>query len=131
MRFCIAAEIYPNQASEPKMFPLFTDDPNTDPRVEWERVERCLCGGHIRETAVWGWGVCESCGTWVNTRRPAEQSLKYVYGPVYWSTTQAMAGCATVEARFESDLSDRIGHYLKALLPQLSPGARGEIGRAL
>jgi len=105
------------------MVQLFPDDPNLDPRVRWEIVERCPCGGKARDAAVWGWGVCESCGTWVNTRRPDEASLKYIYGPAYWTTTQAMAGCPTIESRFESDMHDRIGPYLNALLPHLTPSA--------
>jgi SAM-dependent methyltransferase len=100
------------------------DDPNLDPRITWEYVRRCLCEGHVRQAAVWGWGVCESCGTWVNTHRPTEASLRYVYGPAYWTTTQAMAGCPPIEERFESDAHDRVGHYLNALLPHVAPGAR-------
>jgi SAM-dependent methyltransferase len=106
-----------------------SDDPNLDPRIVWEQVDRCLCGGSLRPAAVWGWGVCETCGTWGNTHRPAAESLAVVYGHTYWTTTQQMAGVPQLEQRFESDLNDRIGAYLGALLPHVPAGGRvAEVG---
>ena len=51
-------------------------DPNIDPRVTYETAEHCLCGSRVEPGPVWGWGVCPACGTWVNTRRPTEASLR-------------------------------------------------------
>lgn len=104
-------------------------DPNLDPRVTFEQVIHCPCGGAVSDGPIWGWGTCGACGTWVNTRRPTEASLGVVYGEAYWTITQALAGCPTLEQRFESDLHDRVGVYLQALLPHLKPGGRiAEIG---
>jgi SAM-dependent methyltransferase len=106
--------------------PLLPDnDPNLDPRILWEHVHRCLCGGRLRQGPIWGWGVCESCGTWANTHRPTEGSLKYVYGQTYWTTTQQMAGVPLLPQRFEDDFHDRVGPYLEALVPHVP--ARGRI----
>ena len=105
------------------------DDPNADPRIVYETVEACLCGTRLHPGPVWGWGVCPSCYTWVNTRRPTEASLPVVYGPTYWGTTQRMVRCPPLEQRFESDALDRVPQYLGALAPHLKPGARvAEVG---
>lgn len=108
--------------------PPRADDPNLDPRVAYEAVASCLCGGggtaSVRDGPVWGWGVCDACGTWVNTRRPTEASLAAVYGPGYWSVTQAMAGCPPLEARFEQDMADRVPQYLSAVLPHVPANGR-------
>lgn len=104
-------------------------DPNRDPRVRYESIDACPCGGAALDGPIWGWGICERCGTWVNTRRPSDDSLAAVYGEAYWTITQSMAGCPTLEQRFESDLHDRVGAYLGALLPHLpAKAAVAEIG---
>lgn len=114
-------------AAPPPLLP--DDDPNLDPRIQWEHVHRCLCGTRLRQCAIWGWGVCESCGTWGNTHRPTEGSLRYVYGQTYWTTTQKMAGVPLLPQRFENDFQDRVGQYLNALLPHVPTGARvAEVG---
>ena len=105
------------------------DDPNNDPRVQYETVRTCPCGGGVYDAHVWGWGVCAACGTWVNTRRPTRESLPVLYGEGYWTVTQALALCPPLEQRFENDTADRIPQYLAAILPHLPPGARvGEVG---
>ncbi len=100
------------------------NDPNIDPRIEWERIDQCLCGTSLRDCAIWGWGVCERCGTWANTHRPTESSLQFVYGEIYWTTTQQMAGVPLLPQRFENDFHDRVGTYLAALLPHLRDGMK-------
>ena len=99
-------------------------DPNNDPRIVYEQVTRCLCGGDLMEGPIWEWQICSSCGTWVNTKRPAEISLADVYGETYWTTTQELAGTPTLEQRFNRDMNDRIPVYLDALLPHLVESAR-------
>ena len=105
------------------------NDPNNDPRIRWETVRTCVCGGALYDTFVWGWGICRECQTWVNTRRPTTDSLPIVYGEGYWTVTQALALCPPLEQRFHNDLNDRVGTYMGQLLPHLKPGARvAEIG---
>lgn len=104
-------------------------DPNNDPAVTYETVETCLCGGGLDPGPVWHWEICSRCGTWVNTKRPTAESVAAVYGPVYWTTTQAIAGAPTLEQRFNRDMNDRIPQYLDALRPHLEPASRiGEFG---
>jgi SAM-dependent methyltransferase len=93
-------------------------------------VRSCPCGGgDLYDAFVWGWGVCRDCGTWVNTRRPTEDSLGVVYGEGYWGVTQEIALCPPLEQRFENDIHDRVNTYLATLLPHLPPGGHvAEIG---
>lgn len=99
-------------------------DPNADPRVRYETVVRCLCGAELSPGPIWGWDICPTCGTWVNSRRPTEDSLPAVYGPTYWSRTQELVNCPPLEARFDSDMQDRVPQYLSVLTPNLDAGAR-------
>jgi SAM-dependent methyltransferase len=99
-------------------------DPANDPRLRFERVERCLCGGGLLEGPIWEWMICGDCGTWVNTRRPTEDSLSLVYGETYWTTTQELVGAPPLERRFEQDMQDRIPAYLEQLRPHLPERAR-------
>jgi SAM-dependent methyltransferase len=112
--------------------PKVTDaliDPGNDPRLRFERVDRCLCGGNLLEGPIWEWMICGGCGTWVNTKRPTEESLGIVYGETYWTTTQALVGAPPLERRFQLDMNDRIPVYLKQLTPHLPATARiGELG---
>jgi SAM-dependent methyltransferase len=104
-------------------------DPNNDPAVTYESVTTCLCGGRLDSGPVWHWDICSQCGTWVNTRRPTAGSVAAVYGPVYWTATQTIAGAPTLEQRFNRDMHDRIPQYLGALRPHLRPASRiGEFG---
>ncbi|MCK4872799.1 MAG: class I SAM-dependent methyltransferase [Phycisphaerales bacterium] len=104
-------------------------DPNVDPRLHFEIVTRCLCGGELRDGPIWGWGICPTCGTWVNTKRPTRESLHIVYGETYWTTTQELAGCPPLEQRFEADAKDRVPSFIKALEPFLKePSTICELG---
>jgi len=104
-------------------------DPNSDPRIQFETVEQCLCGTALSPGPLWGWGICSQCGTWVNSNRPTRNSLAAVYGRTYWTTTQELVNCPPLEVRFETDMRDRIPHYLGAILPHLAPAAAlAEVG---
>lgn len=122
-------EAFPRLPGAPPGSPFPADDPNADPRIEWETVTVCPCGSALHPGPVWGWDICSKCYTWVNTRRPTESSLAFVYGPSYWGTTQRMVSCASLEERFESDMQDRVPLYLSAIVPHLRPGAKvAEVG---
>ncbi|NIO21094.1 MAG: hypothetical protein GTN76_10230, partial [Candidatus Aenigmarchaeota archaeon] len=76
--------------------------------IEYEPVERCLCGGQLDDGPIWGWGICKKCSSWINTLRPKRSHLSDLYGIHYWYDVQENASCPTIEARFDSDMEDRI-----------------------
>lgn len=97
--------------------------------IEYEPVERCLCGGQLDDGPIWGWGICQKCSSWINTLRPKSSHLNDLYGTHYWYDVQKSASCPTIEERFDSDMEDRIPILMDVIETMKLTGKRAlEIG---
>lgn len=92
--------------------------------IEYEIVDRCLCGGQLDDGPIWGWGICRSCSSWINTLRPQSTYLNDLYGTHYWYDVQKSASCPTIEERFHLDVNDRIPALIDAIEEMNLPGKR-------
>jgi SAM-dependent methyltransferase len=81
-------------------------------------VDACWCGGSLRSfDAHRSYGVCVSCGTYVNRRPPADEELSRIYSfDYYWHARQKLHGNPTIESRPNNDKSDgRVDYWLKLI----------------
>jgi SAM-dependent methyltransferase len=89
-----------------------------------DRVERCWCGGALRELA-WhpGYGTCESCGGYVNRRPPATDDLARLYSlDFYWHGRVRTKGQPPIERRPLLDRTDGRVDYWLGLVERYAPG---------
>jgi SAM-dependent methyltransferase len=96
-----------------------------------DRVERCWCGGALRELA-WhpGYGTCESCGGYVNRRPPAVEDLARLYSlDFYWHGRVRTKGQPPIERRPLLDRTDGRVDYWLGLVERYAPGLLAELSR--
>lgn len=103
-----------------KVVDCFTDNKT----LEYEVVEKCLCGSSLDDGPIWGWGICQRCSSWINTLRPKSSHLSELYDTSYWYRVQKSASCPTIEERFESDMNDRIPILINVIKLLNIPGKR-------
>ena len=95
--------------------------------------ELCWCGGALGPFPWHGsYGVCRSCGTFVNRIPPVAEDIQKIYslGP-YWHTRQRLRGFPAIEDRADLYVSDgRLTKWLDLVAAWSRPGLAIEIGCA-
>jgi SAM-dependent methyltransferase len=79
------------------------------------RRDTCWCGGDLIEFALKPhFGICESCGCYVNRTPPLPEELKKLYAfDFYWHTMQKYRGHPIIEDRTDNDQKDgRVEHWV-------------------
>jgi SAM-dependent methyltransferase len=90
-----------------------------------DHVERCWCGGALRELAWHArYGTCESCGGYVNRRPPAVEDLALLYSlDFYWHGRVRTKGQPPIERRPLLDRTDGRVDYWLGLVERYAPWA--------
>jgi len=81
-------------------------------------IEACWCGGSLSAFKLHAsYGVCTSCGTYVNRRPPVDEELSRIYSfDYYWHRRQKLRGDPVIEHRPANDRSDgRVGYWLEVI----------------
>jgi len=103
-------------------------------KVRRRHLDRCWCGGELLPFE-WhkNYGVCATCGSYVDRRPPIQEELKRVYSfDLYWHGLQSRKGHPTIEQRTVNDLSDGRVDYWLGLVERYGPrrGTVVEVGCA-
>lgn len=91
-----------------------------------DHVERCWCGGELGSFS-WhpSYGVCTSCGGYVNRRPPAAEALSELYSlEFYWHGRVRTKGQPPIERRAGIDRSDGRVDYWVSLIERFAPEAK-------
>lgn len=83
-------------------------------RMCFEEAKRCWCGGALQPWTpeLDDYLQCGDCGCKTVRFRPTVQSLKEFYAGRYWYEYQRIHDCPPIEARYETDMLDRVPTYL-------------------
>ena len=103
-------------------------------KIKRGRRDLCWCGGRLLPFK-WhsSYGICDSCGCYVNMRPPAQESLEQLYSlGLYWVTQQRLKGYPTIGERAALYVSDgRVDQWLKFIRDYGPPtGCALEVGCA-
>lgn len=103
--------------------------------IQWSVRENfcCACGSSIlkqsQENSLYK--VCMDCGSYVLAQFIIEEQLGLLYGKTYWYEHQEAIGSPNIEQRHQSDMLDRIPHWLECIKKIKNPPAKVlEIGCA-
>lgn len=86
----------------------------------------CWCKGRLI-SFDWhpSYGICASCGCYVNRRPPLPEDLKHLYSfDLYWHTRQKLKGYPTIEHRISNDHADGRIDYWLGLIERYGPSEK-------